>query len=266
MDLEPAAADTLRLVVFFCLLGLIGTSEPAFPRRLNDPQRPLRWLANFTMAAIGTAISVAASLSATAAAMWAERQGFGLFNRVTVPAVVAFAITGLFLDFALYAQHRAFHEIRWLWPWHRVHHSDVEFDVTTGLRFHPGELLLAQAWKIVTVLALGAPWIAVLGFEIALSAFALFSHANLRLPERLERMVRLVFVTPDMHRVHHSVHRDEHDANYSNLLSVWDRLFRTYKAEPRQGHRDMRIGLPAYRLPAHQSWLALLGQPFDPRE
>jgi sterol desaturase/sphingolipid hydroxylase (fatty acid hydroxylase superfamily) len=145
-----------------------------------------------------------------------------------------------------------------------VHHSDVEFDVTTGLRFHPGEVLLAQAWKIAVVLALGVPWIAVLGYEVALSAFTLFAHANLRLPERLERVLRWIVITPDMHRVHHSVYREEHDTNYGNLLSVWDRLFRTYQAAPREGHRDMRIGLPAYRLPAHQRVMALLGQPLEP--
>jgi sterol desaturase/sphingolipid hydroxylase (fatty acid hydroxylase superfamily) len=145
-----------------------------------------------------------------------------------------------------------------------VHHSDVEFDVTTGLRFHPGELLLSQAWKIAIALALGAPWMAVLAFEVGLSAFALLTHANVRLPQRLERVLRLLFVTPDMHRVHHSVYREEHDTNYGNLLSVWDRLFRTYKADPREGHRDMRIGLPAYRLPGHQRIMALLGQPFEP--
>jgi sterol desaturase/sphingolipid hydroxylase (fatty acid hydroxylase superfamily) len=264
MNLEPATAETIRLALFCGLLALLGTLEPAFPRRLSDPQRPLRWTANFALVGIGTALTLAASLSATAAALWAQRAEFGLFNKYAWPAAVETGVSVLFLDLALYAQHRAFHEIRWLWPWHRVHHSDVEFDVTTGLRFHPAEVLLVQAWKVATVLALGAPWIAVLAYDIGLSAFFLLAHANLRLPPGLDRFLRWLVITPDMHRVHHSVHRDEHDSNYGNVLSVWDRLFRSYQAEPRDGHRDMRIGLPAYRLPAHQRVMALLGQPLEP--
>jgi sterol desaturase/sphingolipid hydroxylase (fatty acid hydroxylase superfamily) len=264
MNLEPSTVESIRIVIFLALLVLIGTLEPAFPRRLADPQRPLRWTGNFALVAINTALILAASLSATAAALWAQRVELGLFNKYAWPAPLEFGASWLFLDLALYAQHRAFHEIPWLWPWHRVHHSDVEFDVTTGLRFHPGEALLAQAWKIAVVLALGAPWVAVLAYEVALSAFALFSHANLRLPPLLDRMLRCVVITPDLHRVHHSVYREEHDRNYGHLLSVWDRLFRTYQAAPREGHRDMRIGLPAYRLPAHQRVMALLGQPLEP--
>ncbi|HKY91692.1 MAG TPA: sterol desaturase family protein [Nevskiaceae bacterium] len=264
MSLEPSTAETIRIVLVAGLLALIGTLEPSFPRRLSDPQRPLRWMGNFALVGIGTALTLAASLSATAAALWAERAELGLFNKYAWPAAVEFAIAWLFLDLALYAQHRAFHEIRWLWPWHRVHHSDVEFDVTTGLRFHPGEVLLVQAWKIATVLALGAPWLAVLVYDVALSSFFVFAHANLRLPSALDRVLRLLVITPEFHRVHHSVHRDEHDRNYGNLLSIWDRLFRSYQADPRDGHRDMRIGLPGFRLPAQQRVMALLGQPFEP--
>ena len=145
-----------------------------------------------------------------------------------------------------------------------MHHSDLEFDTTTGVRFHPVEILVSMLIKLGVVVVLGAPALAVILFEIALNASSMFNHGNLRLPFALDRGLRRLIVTPDMHRVHHSVHRDEHDANYANLLSVWDRLFRTYQAAPREGHRDMRIGLPAWRLPAHQRVMALLGQPFEP--
>lgn len=263
MTLDPNAAGILRAAIFLGLLVLLGMLEPLRPVRLSDPQRPLRWTSNFALVAIGSIVIGLLRLSLLAVAIGAERVGFGLFNQVQAPAWVEIALALLLLDLALYAQHRAFHEWRRLWPLHRVHHSDVEFDVTTGLRFHPGELLLSQLYKAALVALLGAPWLAVLLFEIALSSFALLTHANLRLPPRLEPALRALLVTPDMHRTHHSVHRDEHDANYGNVLSVWDRLFRSYVAASREPQRTMRIGLPGFRLPAHQTLPALLAQPLQ---
>lgn len=264
MDPSPAVSQLLRPAIFFGLLVLLGALERAWPLRLSDPQRPLRWLANFGLVAIGTVLMSVLKLSLLGAALWAQDFGFGLFNLVEAPAVVELGLAWLLLDVAIYAQHRAFHEIRWLWPLHRVHHSDVEFDVTTGLRFHPGELIVSQLFKIAVIVLLGAPWLAVLLFEIGLSSFSLFTHANLRLPTGLERALRWLFVTPDMHRIHHSTHRDEHDSNYGNLLSLWDRLLGSYTPAAREPPRDMRIGLKEFRVPSSQTLPSLLAQPLEP--
>lgn len=263
MPLDPTFAELLRAAIFFGLLVLLGMLEPLRPVRLSDPQRPLRWTSNFGLVALGTVLIVLLQLNLLVVSIGAERGGLGLFNQVEAPAWIEIGLSLLLLDLAIYAQHRAFHQIRWLWPLHRVHHSDVEFDVTTGLRFHPAELIVSLLFKAVMIALLGAPWLAVLLFEIGLSSFALLTHANLRLSPTLERRVRAVFVTPDMHRIHHSVHRDEHDRNYGNVLSVWDRLFRSYTAAAREPQRDMRIGLNEFRLPAAQTLPALLAQPLD---
>lgn len=263
MELSPAVSELLRPAIFVALLLLLGAWERARPLRLSDPQRPLRWFANFGMVAIGTVLVMVLQLSLLAVAIWAEREGFGLFNRIEAPVVAEIALAWLLLDLAIYAQHRASHENRWLWQLHRVHHSDVEFDVTSGLRFHPAELLASQLFKIALIALLGAPWIAVLAFEIGLSSFALFTHSNLRLNPRLERALRWLVVTPDMHRIHHSTHRDEHDSNYSNVLSLWDHLLRSYTREAREDHRKMRIGLNQFRVPSAQTLPSLLGQPLE---
>jgi sterol desaturase/sphingolipid hydroxylase (fatty acid hydroxylase superfamily) len=264
MMTDPNAPGLLRAAIFVGLLLLLGALEPRWPVRLSDPQRPLRWTSNFALVLLGSVIILALQLSLLGVALGAQRAGFGLFNQVSAPAWVEIGLALLLLDLAIYAQHRAFHEWRWLWPLHRVHHSDVEFDVTTGLRFHPGELLLSQLYKAAVVALIGAPWLAVLLFEIALSSFALITHANLRLHPRLEAILRSLLVTPDMHRTHHSTHRDEHDANYGNVLSLWDRLFRSHVPASREPHRSMRIGLPEFRVPAHQHLPALLMQPLKP--
>lgn len=261
MEGAPDISQLLRPAVFCGLLILISMLERLSPMRLSDPQRLIRWPSNFGLVAIGTVILISLQLSLVAVAIWAQSSGFGLFNRVDAPGWLEFALAWLALDLAIYAQHRAFHEVPWLWPLHRVHHSDVEFDVTTGLRFHPAELLLSQAFKIALILLLGAPWLAVVAFEIGLSSFALLTHANLRISPRLDRALRWVFVTPDMHRIHHSVDRDEHDSNYGNLLSVWDRLFASYRQSARKPQRDMPIGQKTFRHPEQQSLIALLLQP-----
>lgn len=211
--------------------------------------------------AIGLVLIAALPLTILGASRWAQATGFGLFHRIEAPAGVEAALAWLLLDLGMYALHRGLHELRWLWPLHRVHHSDVEFDVTTGLRFHPAELLLSQLFRLGLVALLGASLAAVLAYELVLAAFLLFEHANLRLPARLERTLRTVLVTPDMHRTHHSVHRDERDSNYGNVLCIWDRLFRSYTPAARDAPRQMRIGLPEFRVPPQQTLRALLTQP-----
>lgn len=261
MDTSTDWLQVLRPALFCALLILLGAIERARPVRLSDPQRPMRWPANFGLVAIGTAMIIALQMSLIASSLWAQEHNFGLFNHIEAPSYVEWGVAWLLLDLAIYAQHRAFHEIRWLWPLHRVHHSDVEFDVTTGLRFHPGELLLSQLFKMCVIVAIGAPWVAVVAFEVGLSSFAILTHANFRVSGRADRFIRLLFVTPDMHRIHHSVHRDETDSNYGNLLSIWDRVFASYRARPREDQRQMKIGIPEYRAPGQQNLLELLLQP-----
>lgn len=257
-----AHSSALRVAAFFGLLILFLVLERLFPRRGSDLQRHLRWPANLGLVVIDSALLLALPVAALATAFWAEGRGWGLLHALDSPAWLAVSLGWLLLDVAIYWQHRAFHEIRWLWPLHRVHHSDIEFDATTGLRFHPGEILLSMLYKCGLVLALGIPPLAVLLFEIALNGFAIFTHANLRLPPEPERWLRRVVVTPEMHRIHHSAWRVEHDSNYGNALSVWDRLFSSYTPAAREPQETMRIGLPRFRAEEEQRLLPLLRQPF----
>lgn len=254
--------STLRMAVFLGVLTLMLLLERALPRRVEDAQRRTRWPTHLGLVVISAALLALLPVAAVGTALWAQARGWGLLNQGSLPLWVTLPLAWLLLDAAIYAQHRAMHQLPLLWRLHRVHHSDVVFDATTGLRFHPAEILLSMLWKMAVVLALGAPPLAVLLLEITLNGFALFNHANLRLPG--DRWLRLLLVTPDLHRVHHSVHRDETDSNYGNTLSVWDRLFGSYRAQPREGHSAMAIGLPQFREPAAQRLTALLAQPRHP--
>jgi sterol desaturase/sphingolipid hydroxylase (fatty acid hydroxylase superfamily) len=261
---DPSAlAELIRPALFFALLVVVSVCEQGWPLRLSDPQRPLRWPANFGLGAIGLVLIAALPLSMLAASRWARAEGFGLFNDVEAPFWVEVSIAWLLLDLGMYALHRALHEVRWLWPLHRVHHSDVEFDVTTGLRFHPGELLLSQLFRLGMVMLLGAPPASVLAYELSFAAFLLFQHANVRIAPLPERVIRAVLVTSDMHRTHHSAHRDETDSNFGFVLSLWDRIFRSYVRTARDEPRQMRIGLPDFRVPGRQTLRALLTQPLE---
>ena len=191
--------------------------------------------------------ALAVPLVAIAAADFAEARGWGLLNAIVLPAWLEWALAVVILDFAIWLQHLASHKVPLLWRLHQVHHADVDIDVTTALRFHPIEIGLSMLYKTVWVLVLGATAFAVLAFEIILNACAMFNHANVRLPGPLDRVLRTVLVTPDMHRVHHSTLRREHDSNYGFNLSIWDRVFRTYTAQPAAGHQGMTIGLPAFQ-------------------
>ena len=238
---------TLRLSVFLGIFAVLALLELAVPRRKARHTKLRRWLTNLSIAGIDTVVVrlmtlLAVPLAAVAAAAWAQANGWGLLNWLDVPGWIALPLAIVILDLAIWGQHVASHKIPVLWRLHKVHHTDVEFDVTTAVRFHPIEIALSMLWKIVVVLALGAsPWAVVL-FEVILNGCAMFNHANITLPQWLDRAVRLVLVTPDMHRVHHSVYRSEHDMNYGFNLSIWDRLFGTYKAQPHDGHVDMVIG------------------------
>ena len=240
-------SSLLRLAIFLGLLALFAALEALAPRRARVLPRSGRWLTNLGMTVLNTlalrAVAIGVPLLAVGAAMDASAQHWGLFNQLQWPPVLEIASSLLILDFAIWLQHLITHKVPLFWRFHRVHHADRDFDVTTAVRFHPVEIVASMAVKIGLVYALGPSAVAVLLFEVLLNATALFNHANLRLPLWLDRSLRWVLVTPDMHRVHHSVIRVEHDSNFGFALSVWDRIFRTYRAQPEAGHEAMVVGL-----------------------
>ena len=243
---------TIRLVIFLGLFALFAMLEVLAPRRVRSQPRSTRWVTNWAFTITNTltlramsmgAMAVGLPLLAIGAAIDASANGWGLFNNVGWPIWVELALAVLILDFAIWAQHLITHKIPVLWRLHRVHHADVDIDVTTAIRFHPVEIALSMLLKIGLVYLLGPAAVAVVLFEILLNGTAMFNHANIKLPLALDRILRMVLVTPDMHRVHHSVNRSEHDSNYGFALSVWDRRFGTYIPQPAEGHDDMKIGL-----------------------
>ena len=240
-------SSLLRLAIFLGLLALFAALEALAPRRARVLPRSGRWLTNLGMTVLNTlalrAVAIGVPLLAVGAALDASAQHSGLFNQLQWPPVLEIASSLLILDFAIWLQHLITHKVPLFWRFHRVHHADRDFDVTTAVRFHPVEIVASMAVKIGLVYALGPSAVAVLLFEVLLNATALFNHANLRLPLWLDRGLRWVLVTPDMHRVHHSVIRVEHDSNFGFALSVWDRIFRTYRAQPEAGHEAMVVGL-----------------------
>lgn len=251
--------------VFLGLFALFAGLEALAPRRPRAIVRRRRWVTNLGITVLNTValrgLAVVLPLLAIGAALDAEMQGWGLFNRLGWPVWAEFVLAVLVLDLAIWAQHLVTHKVPLFWRFHRVHHADRDMDVTTGFRFHPVEILASMGLKIGLVYLLGPSALAVLVFEILLSGTALFNHSNLALPGWLDRAVRLVLVTPDMHRVHHSVHREEHDSNYGFCLSVWDRIFRTHVPEPKAGHLGMTVGLEWQdERPARLGWA--LGLPF----
>lgn len=237
----------IRLAVFLGLFSVFALAETLAPRRARSQPRAHRWLTNWAITVLNTitlrVLAVGLPLLAVGAALDAAQNGWGLFNRLGWPGWVEFAAAVLIFDLAIWAQHLITHKVPVLWRLHRVHHADRDMDVTTAIRFHPVEIALSMLLKIGLVYLLGPSALAIIVFEILLNGTALFNHANIRLPLALDRAVRLVLVTPDMHRVHHSVLRHEHDSNYGFALSVWDRLFGTYRAQPQEGHDDMTVGL-----------------------
>ncbi|WP_323763688.1 sterol desaturase family protein [Marinovum sp.] len=237
----------IRLGVFAGLFALFAALEAVAPRRARQHPRRRRWVTNWGFTLANTlalrALALGLPLLAVGAALDAEAQGWGLLNQLGWPVWLEIGLAVLIFDFAIWLQHLVTHKVPLLWRLHRVHHADVEIDVTTAIRFHPVEIALSMLLKIGLVYLLGPAAWAVVIFEVLLNGTAMFNHANLRLPLRVDALLRRVLVTPDMHRVHHSVHRHEHDSNYGFSLSLWDRLFRTYRAQPEAGHDGMTIGL-----------------------
>ncbi len=243
-----AAEPAIRLAAFLGVLLAMAAWEIAAPRRRREIPRVLRWSNNLALVVLDTVIlRLSFPILAVGLALLAEERGWGLFNALEVPFWVAVLVSFLVLDLVIYLQHVLFHAVPGLWRLHRMHHADLEFDTTTGLRFHPLEILLSMAIKLAVVAALGAPAVAVLLFEVVLNATALFNHANVKLPRRVDRVLRWIVVTPDMHRVHHSVDPRETNSNYGFNLPWWDRLLGTYIAQPARGHEGMEIGIEQFR-------------------
>lgn len=241
-----------RLSIFFGVLVLIALWERRIPKRRGRYSRKERWPANLGIVVVNTLLlRVLAPVGLTGIAVWVAQKHLGFFtafqDALTMPFWLSVILSIMILDLAIYWQHRLFHRVPLLWRLHRVHHADPDFDVTTGLRFHPAEILLSFLIKTFVIIALGAPAIAVVIFEIILNACSLFNHGNVALPKRLERVVRKVLITQELHRIHHSVEKEETNSNYGFSVSWWDRLFRSYKSQAKAGSDAIDIGLKEYR-------------------
>lgn len=252
----------IRLTAFAGVFASIALWELLAPRRRQAIRRLRRWPGNLGIVVIDSIlVRLAFPMAAVGMALFAEQNGWGLFNRVAAPAWLAIAVSIVLLDLAIYLQHVLFHAVPALWRLHRVHHADLEFDVTTGLRFHPVEIILSMLIKLSVVAALGAPAVAVLVFEVLLNATSMFNHGNVRLPQRLDRVLRWIVVTPEMHRVHHSILARETNSNFGFNLPWWDRLLGTYRAQPEAGHLGMTIGIAQFRDPSELRLDRMLLQP-----
>lgn len=259
---EPA----IRLTAFLAIFATMALFEILLPRReaAKHEGKPLKGRRWFSHAGLTIVNSITLRLifpaAAVGTALYASTNSIGLFNMIEAHWLVAALVAFFVLDFAVWLEHWASHKIPLLWRIHRMHHADTDFDVTTALRFHPLEIILSMVWKAAIVIALGAPVAAVLLFEIILNGMAMFNHSNVKLPLWLDRIVRLIFVTPDMHRVHHSIIQPETDSNYGFNFSFWDRIFKTYTEQPEAGHDGMQIGLEYYRddRPSGLMWLLTL--------
>ena len=253
----------IRLGFFLGILAAMALWELAAARRELESGRARRWVANLGLVALDTAVvRLLAPITATGLAVVASERGWGLLHRFALPAWLAFLVAFLALDLVIYLQHVIFHAVPALWRLHMTHHSDLDFDATTGVRFHPLEILLSLAIKLAAILVLGPSPLAVVGFEVVLNGTSLFNHGNVRLPAALDRVLRWLVVTPDMHRVHHSAAAPETNSNFGFNFPWWDRLFGTYRAQPRLGHEAMTIGLDQFRDPARLALPRLLALPF----
>ncbi len=259
----PQNEAMIRLGAFLGVLGTMIAWEWIAAKRARPATRTRRWPGNLGVAVLDTIVTrVIAPTGAVGFAMLAHARGWGLLAHTEWPAELEVLLAVLVLDLAIYAQHYLFHHVPMFWRLHRMHHADVDVDVTTGARFHPFEILMSLGLKFVVIVALGAPALSVLIFEVLLNATAMFNHSNVRVPPAVERLLRLLIVTPDMHRIHHSVLRRETDSNFGFNLPWWDKLFGTYRKEPEAGHQDMTLGLDEFREAGEQRLDRMLTQPF----
>ena len=257
----------IRLGLFLGIFAVTAVGEVLAPRRALTVSKAVRWVNNLGLVAFNTVLlRLLFPAAAVGMAVFATDHGWGLLNHFQVPFWLSVPGAVIAMDFVIWLQHVMVHAVPVLWRLHRVHHADLDYDLTTGARFHPIEIILSMLIKFATIMVLGPPAVAVILFEMVLNAMAMFNHGNVRLPLGLDRVLRWLVVTPDMHRVHHSVEDDEANSNFGFNLSGWDRLFGTYRDQPRGGHRGMTIGIHSYQQPREVSWLpGLLALPFRGR-
>jgi len=252
----------IRVCIFAGMLLIIALWEWRRPRRRLLSRRLSRWTRNFSLVVASTLlIKLVLPIAAVALALKLQSLGWGLFNILAWPSAIEIIITIVLMDAWIYWQHRLMHIIPWFWRLHRLHHTDLDYDLSTAVRFHPVEILFSMLIKMLAITILGGPAIAVFIYEIILSSAAIFNHANAKIPARLEQKLRRFIVTPDFHRIHHSTIRQETDSNYGNFLSLWDHLFRSYTSQPKHDHESMLLGLDEFRSVKEQSFLHLLVQP-----
>ena len=263
-ELVIAYEAAIRMSFFFGVFALMAFWEVLSPRRRPVLSKMLRWGNNLGLVIFNSILlRFIFPAAAVGVAALASEQGWGLLNYYPLPLWLSLAISLFVMDFVIYLQHILMHAVPILWRLHRVHHADLDYDVTTGARFHPIEIILSMLIKFVTIVALGPTIVAVVIFEIVLNAMAMFNHANVRLPLRMDHVLRQLIVTPDMHRVHHSVDYDEANSNFGFNLAFWDRWFGTYRDQPRAGHEQMIIGIQNYRTPGEVTWIhGILWLPF----
>ena len=246
----------IRLGFFFGMFALVAIWEVIAPRRALTLSRLLRWSNNLGLVFFNSFIlRLLFPAAAVGVTVFASEHGWGLLNYYQLPFLLAVVLSVVAMDFIVYLQHVMVHAVPALWRLHRVHHADPDYDVTTGARFHTLEIILSMLIKFATIIVLGRPVVAVVIFEVLLNATAMFNHGNIKLPLGLDRILRLFVVTPDMHRVHHSVEDDEANCNFGFSLPWWDRLFGTYRNQPRGGHEGMTIGIHHYSDPKQVSWI-----------
>jgi sterol desaturase/sphingolipid hydroxylase (fatty acid hydroxylase superfamily) len=254
---------SLRLSVFLGLFVFMAVLETLSPRRIRSYPRKERWFGNIGIMVLGALFArLVLPLVPVGVALYVLQNQIGLFYYIDFMG--SFAIIGgvLFLDFMIYIQHVLMHKIGFLWRLHRLHHADLDYDVTTGIRFHPIEIALSLLYKISLVAIFGVNPVSVIIFEVILNGMAMFNHANFKIPLAIDKVLRLFFITPDVHRIHHSSLQNETDSNYGFNISWWDRLFKTYRAEPQNGHEGMEIGLPYFRHVSDLRLCQMLLQPF----
>ncbi|MDZ7602340.1 MAG: sterol desaturase family protein [Hoeflea sp.] len=252
MMLFGLSEPVIRLLAFstiFIALTLVELWAPRLEREeMRGALKTRRWVTNLAMVVLSSvALRIVFPLAAVGTALWAQSAGYGLFPLMGMPIWAAGILAFVILDFAVWLEHVVSHKWAWLWRIHRMHHADTGFDLTTALRFHPLEIVLSMLWKAAVIITLGAPPVAVLVFEVVLNGAAMFNHANIRLPKAADALLRLLIVTPDMHRIHHSTDTRETDSNYGFNLAIWDRLFSTYTQAPRRGDTGIEIGLSEWR-------------------
>lgn len=262
-----AHEPVVRMGFFFGVLAVIAVWEVLAPRRAPTVSRTLRWISNLGMVFFNSLLlRLVFPAAAVGMAAFAGQHGWGALHYFPVPYWLAVLVSVVVMDLVIYLQHVMVHAVPLLWRLHRMHHADLDYDVTTGARFHPLEIFLSMLIKFATIIVLGPPIVAVVIFEVVLNATAMFNHGNIRLPLGLDRYLRWLVVTPDMHRVHHSVEDDEANSNFGFNLPWWDRLFGTYRDQPRAGHTEMTLGIHKFREPKQVSgFIGMLSLPFKGR-